>query len=127
VSEAYYLWPAPGSNFPPEALDEWRRLLDRQPLTVKRTDGAYLWFADHEMADSFRQSGEQHTEFADLIVLGVQEIEIDASYAHDDATLAVLQAFLSRFKERWPYSLGGPSNNEMTVDEFIDEYRIVRG
>jgi hypothetical protein len=126
MSEAYYLWPVPGTSFPPEALDEWRKFLDAQ-LTVPREDGVYCWFADAAVANGFRQSGSKHTEYADLIALKHDGIEIDASYVHEEPALAALRNFLSRFKAQWPYTLSGPGKDDMTVDEFVDEYRTVAG
>lgn len=124
MSEAYYVWPAPGTSFPPEALDEWRQFLDAQ-LTVQRENGRYWWFADASAANGFRQSDWPITEYADLIALGHDLVEIDASYVHDEPELAALGSFLKRFKERWPFTLGGPSSDDMTIDDFVQEYRTV--
>lgn len=124
MSEAYYLRPPPGVSFPKDALDEWRSFLDAQ-LTVQRGDGAYWWFADAAAANGFRQSSYPNTEYADLIALDHDVVEIDASYVHDEAALSALGTFLTRFKERWPSTLCGPGSDDMTVEDFVQEYRKV--
>jgi hypothetical protein len=51
--------------------------------------------------------------------------EIDVSYVHGESALAVLRDFLVRFKARWPSILDGPFGFDLTVDQFIGEYRAV--
>jgi hypothetical protein len=122
VSEAYYIYPVAGTRFDDEALQTWRDFLATLPTTPRRSDGAIWVFADRASADAFALSTWDHTEAADLVSLAPDVIEWDASFGLDPEPIG---AFLRRFAARWPFRLDGPSANEMSIDDFVKEYRAV--
>lgn len=122
MSEAYYLYPTAAPRFDDEALAEWRAFLATLPTVPRRSDAAIWVFGDQQEADSYAGSTWDHTERADLVSLQPDVIEWDATYALDAERIG---AFLRRFAQRWPFRLDGPSADDMTIDDFVTEYRTV--